>query len=403
MDKLRRVALTIFITICITYFVENFLRTTASALTPVLIQELGITRGAMGFLITGYFLVYGIMQFPAGVLADILGPRKSIIWFTAFTILGGTLFWVSYKYELLFAAQFIMGVGTSVFYINALTLVTRWFPSNRKATAVGVLSACSGLGAFTSYLGFPLAIVYWGNWRILYLGMLAVLSINWLMNYVFIKDSPIDPLPKLRPRKSVLFAYKQTLGDKRLHPLFFGYVMMGLNFVLFQWANQYLIEAKQLTYVQAGLVTSIGTVAGFIGCIVLGVLSDKVKLRRLPVIVFLGIYTVLLGCLVVLPGGLPVIVYAGLWGSMSLCGSTWVLFPSMVGEVVSSEKASMGFGTMNGLMMIVSSLSTPIYGSLVDATGSFFVPTMLSLGLSIFDLIILFLFLRETYGNVVSE
>ena len=260
-------ALTIFFTIFITYFVENFLRTTASALTPVLIQELGITRGAMGFLITGYFLIYGIMQFPAGALTDILGPRKSIIWFTAFTIFGGALFWVSYKYELLFAAQFIMGVGTSVFYVNAITLVTRWFPSNRKATAVGILSACSGLGAFTSYLGFPLSIVIWGNWRILYLGMLGVLSINWLMNYVFIKDSPLEASPKSKPRGNIIEAYIQTLKDRRLYPLFFGYIMMGLNFVLFQWANQYLIEAKQLTYVQAGLVTSLGTVAGFIGCI----------------------------------------------------------------------------------------------------------------------------------------
>ena len=396
-------ALTIFVTICVTYLVENFLRTTASALTPVLIQELGITRGAMGFLITGYFLIYGIMQFPAGVLADILGPKKSIIWFTALTLLGGALFWVSYRYELLFAAQFIMGVGTSVFYLNAITLVTRWFPPHRKATAVGVLSAISGIGAFASYLGFPLSVVLWGNWRTLYLGMLGVLAINWLMNYVFIKDSPIDPPPKLKPRGNVVIAFKQTLRDKRLYPLFFGYIMMGLNFILFQWANQYLIEAKQLTYVQAGLVTSLGTVAGFVGCIALGSLSDKLKRRRLPVIVFLGVYTVLLGCLVILPGGLPVVVYAGLWGSMSLCGSTWVLFPSMVGEVVTPEKASIGFGVMNGLMMIISSLSTPIYGSLVDVTGSFLVPTMISLGLSVIDFIVLFLFLRETYGNIALE
>jgi len=383
--------------------VENFLRTTASALTPVLIQELGITRGAMGLLITGYFLIYGIMQFPAGVLTDTLGPRRSIIWFTALTILGGTLFWLSYRYELLFAAQFIMGVGTSVFYINAITLVTRWFPPNRKATAIGILSASSGIGAFASYMGFPFAIVLWGNWRILYLGMLGVLSINWLMNYVFIKNSPIEIPSTSKPRGSVVSSFNQTLKDKRLHPLFFGYVMMGMNFILFQWANQYLIEAKQLTYIQAGMVTSIGTVAGFVGCVALGALSDKLKKRRLPIIAFLGVYTFLLGCLIFSPGGLPVVVYAGLWGSMSLCGSTWVLFPSMIGEIVPPERASMGFGAMNGLTMILSSLSTPIYGSLVDLTGSFFIPTMISLGLSVFNFIVLYLFLRETYGNTVLQ
>jgi len=399
LDKLRRAAITILFTICITYFVENFLRTTASALTPILIQELEITRGAMGLLITGYFLIHGVMQFPAGILADILGPRRSIIWFTAITILGGALFWASYSYELLFAAQFIMGVGTSVFYINAITLVTRWFPSNRKATAVGVLSAISGIGAFASYMGFPLSIALLGSWRILFLAMLGILSINWLMNWAIIKDSPIDLPTKSRPRGSIVEAFKGTLRDKRLYPLIFGYIMMGLNFILFQWANQYLIESKQLTYVQAGLVTSLGTVAGFIGCVVLGVLSDRLHRRRLPVIAFLGAYTVLLGCLIALPGGLPVVVYAGLWGTMSLCGSTWVLFPSMVGEVVTPEKASMGLGVMVGLMMIISSLSTPLYGSLVDVTGSFFIPTVISLGLCTLDFIVLYIYLRETYGH----
>jgi predicted MFS family arabinose efflux permease len=86
----------------------------------VLIQELGISRGAMGLLITGYFLIYGIMQFPSGVLADVLGPRKSIVWFTALTCVGGLLFWLSYRYELLLAAQFIMGIGTSVSTLTRL-------------------------------------------------------------------------------------------------------------------------------------------------------------------------------------------------------------------------------------------------------------------------------------------
>jgi cyanate permease len=75
----------------------------------------------------------------------------------------------------------------------------------------------------------------------------------------------------------------------------------------------------------------------------------------------------------------------------------------MVVEVVPPRKASIGFGTMNGLTMIFSSLATPIYGSLVDMTGSFFVPTIISLGLGVFTLIILFIFLKETYGNANRE
>ncbi len=41
LEKQRRLALMILAAVCLTYFVENFLRSAASALTPVLIVELG--------------------------------------------------------------------------------------------------------------------------------------------------------------------------------------------------------------------------------------------------------------------------------------------------------------------------------------------------------------------------
>ena len=403
LEKQRSLALTILATICITYFVENFLRSAASALTPVLIQELGISRGAMGFLITGMFLIYGIMQFPAGLLTEILGPRKSIIWFTALTVVGGVLFWLSYRYELLLIAQFTMGVGTSVFYINAISIISRWFPRDKKATAVGILSATTGIGAFTSYMGFPLATVILGSWRILYFAMLCILALNWAMNFLILKDSPNATNSTEIKRQNILQAYKETLLVKRLHPLIFGYIMMGFNFILFQWVNQFMIESKKLTYLESGMVASVGTVAGFLGCLAMGTLSDRLGQRRLPVIFSLGVYTLLLSILIITPVGSSVLLYVGIWGTMSVFSSVWVLFPSMVGEVVSPSKASLGFGTMNGLMMILSSIATPLYGSLVDITGSFFIPTIISLGISIFTLSMLFVFLKETYSNVIKD
>lgn len=145
MEKRRWFALVILGSICVTYYVENFLRTAASALTPVLIVELGINKGTMGLLISAYSLVYGLMQIPAGMLTDVLGPRKTILGFTALTVVGVFLFWLSYRLELLYVAQFMIGIGCSVFYINAVSIIGRWFPADRKATAIGILSAASGL------------------------------------------------------------------------------------------------------------------------------------------------------------------------------------------------------------------------------------------------------------------
>jgi len=187
MEKSRHYALILLTTICVTYFVENFLRSAAGALTPLLIEELNISHGAMGMLISAYFFIYGVMQVPSGILSDRLGARKTILYFTVLTIVGIFLFWWSKSYEFLFVAQFLIGIGCSTFYINAVKLVSAWFPANRKATAIGILSASSGLGNFISYIGFPVAVERLGGWRTLYLWMSILLVINWVMNIFLLK------------------------------------------------------------------------------------------------------------------------------------------------------------------------------------------------------------------------
>ncbi|MDP2900852.1 MAG: MFS transporter [Candidatus Bathyarchaeota archaeon] len=165
LERKRWFALVLLATICVTYYVENFLKTAASALSLVLIKELDINKGTMGLLITAFFIIYGLMQIPAGMFTDMFGPRKTILGFTALTLVGVFLFWLSFRFEMLVVAQIIMGIGCSVFYINAVSLITHWFPIERKATAIGILSAASGLGNFTSYMGFPLANTMFGGWR----------------------------------------------------------------------------------------------------------------------------------------------------------------------------------------------------------------------------------------------
>jgi MFS family permease len=398
LEKQRRIGLAILATISVTYLIENFLRSAASALTPVLIDELSITRGAMGFLITGYFLIYGVMQFPAGFLANILGPRKCIVWFTALTSVGCLLFWMSYRYELLFAAQFIMGVGTSVFYINAVTLISHWFPQDKRATAIGILSASSGVGAFASYMGLPLAVTLWGDWRTLYLAMLGVLVVNWGMNFVLLKDGPQDAPEPPKTKLNIVGSIRDVLRDRSFYPPLIGFMMTGFTFVLYNWINQFMIEDKGLTYIEAGTVSSLGTVAGFIGCLLIGVISDRLKKRKLPVITFLGLNTMLLGVLIYLPAGMPVAVYTAIWFAMGLCGSIWILFFGIVSEVLPPERAGIGLGLMNGLSTILSSLVTPVYGSLVDVTGSYYLPNIICLGLGVLTVALLAVIMKETYG-----
>ena len=398
-----RQTILILATLSVTYFVENFLRSSVSSLSPILIKELGITLGEMGLLITAFYLIYGIMQPAAGLLSSMLGPRKTILSFMILTCAGSVLFWLSHRYELLFLAQFIMGVGQSVFYINAVAIVSNWWPPEKKATAIGVLSASSGIGGFLCYMGFPLAQTYLGDWRLLYLVVVLILFLNLGTNFLLVRDSPPDVAPTATTRPKIVESLKDVLANKPFRVIIVVYTLTIFSGILNSWINPYLMNVKGLTYVEAGFVSSFGTVAGFLGCIVIGIVSDRLRSRRKPVVFFTGMASVLFACMIFIPAQMPFPAYALVWCGLCLCNSIWVLFWSMGGEMLPTGKSSIGLGMMNGISTIISSIIAPIYGSLVDVTGSYFTPNIIALGFSLATFAFIFFSVKETYKGVSAQ
>ena len=404
MEKSRQYALILLSTICITYFVENFLRMAAGALTPILIEELKISHGAMGLLISAYFFIYGVMQIPSGVLSEKFGARKTILTFTAITVVGIFLFWSSKSYNLLFVAQFLIGIGCSTFYINAVKLVTTWFPANKKATAIGILSASSGLGNFVSYMGFPLAVEKWGSWRPLYLIMSVILVLNWVMNIFILKDKNGTEVEKVeKDTTPITKTIIETLKDKRLYPFLAGYILSTTAWVFMNWMPQFLIDAKGMTYIQVGQIASVGTIAGIPGCILVAAISDKLKKRKTPLLGFSILASTVLIIFLNLPGTTPVYVFSALNFLMGFAYSYWVLYFSMIPETLPLRKATVGLGIVNGLGTVMFSVFAPAYGYLVDVTGSYTMSNTLIQGLSLLMPIIFFFFIKESYGGINQD
>jgi predicted MFS family arabinose efflux permease len=403
LERSRHYAVILLASICVTYFVENFLRSAAGALTPILIDELGISHGAMGLLVSAYFFVYGLMQLPSGILSDTFGAKKTILGFTSLTVVGVFLFWVSRSYSLLFAAQFLVGVGCSTFYINAVKLVSTWFPADRKATAIGVLSASSGLGNFVSYMGFPIAMEALGGWRILYLGMSVILVFNWVMNFFILKDREEPQASHQTGGGSILGSVSHALRDSRIYPFLAGYILASTGWVFMNWMTQYLMDVKGFTYFQVGQIASAGTIAGIPGCIIVASISDRLRKRRLPLVGFASLYSAALAVFFLLPASTPLPVYMALTFTIYFCGSFWVLFFSMIPETLPAETVAIGLGIVNGAGTIGFSVMAPVYGALVDVTGGYGASNTLILGAALATPIIFGLLVKECYGRSPKE
>jgi len=381
--KRGRQGLLILAATCLTYFTENFLRSSPSALSPVLIEELGLSYGVAGLLFSSYYFLYALMQVPSGMLSDTLGPRRTIIGFTVFTVVGTVLFSLSRGFWMLLASQLLIGLGSSVFYINAVKIVSGWFPIERRASAIGVLSAASGLGNFAAYMGLPLATAYLGGWRILFVYCAGLMVANFMANFVVLRDHP-DEGRKVNGQGggSVLGSLRNVLVDRGLRPILAGYILMSLFWVFFMWLPQLLTDRWGLSYIDVGLISSAATITGIPGCILVGVVSDRLRSRKTPL----------------LPLGTPTAVFAILAAVLGLTISVWVLFFSIVPEILPQETAGVGLGLINGAGTLVSSLVSPIFGMLVDVTGSYAVSQTLILAAGVLMTIVFVLFIGETYG-----
>jgi predicted MFS family arabinose efflux permease len=395
-----RYAIVILAAVTLTYFTENFIRSAPSALSPILIEELGLSYGMAGVLFSSYFLLYALMQVPSGILSGALGPRRTIIGFTVFTVAGSLLFYSAHDFWLLIVAQLLIGLGSSVFYINAVRLTSGWFPQERQATAIGLLSASSGLGNFAAYMGFPLAITAIGGWRPLYLYCSILMVASFVANVFLLKENP-DADNNHRNRGAPLpSSIKGAFGDRRIYPFLVGFVFMSFTWVFFTWLPQFLIDARGLSYIDVGIVSSAGTIMGIPGCILIALVSDRLRKRKLPLVLFSASANLLLIVLLFVPAGTPVTIYAILMGGIGFCQSIWVLFFPMISETLPLETSGIAQGLVNGIGTLGFSLISPIYGTLVDVTGGYSTSNIVVLVTGVLTTMIYALFTMETYGGV---
>jgi len=391
----------ILASICVNYFIENFLRSAPSALSPILIEGLSLSHGGAGLLISSYSLLYAVMQIPSGILSDGLGPRRTIIGFTLFSVVGVFLFYLGSRMEVLLAAQMLIGLGGSVFYINAVKLISNWFPPERQASAVGILSATLGLGSFTAYIGFPLSSSLTGGWRTLYLYCSALLVANLVANLFILRDSPNPKTQKSTSIDGSLgLALKQVLGNRRLYPLLAGYLLAGLSWVFLSWLPQYLTDTRGFSYIDVGIVSSVGTLAGIPGCILIGAVSDKLRKRKLPLVAFSAAYSCLLALFLYLPGWMPQAVFAVVAAALGFTVSLWVLLIPMVSETLPPEIEGIGLGVLNSVGTLGFTLSAPVYGMLVDKSGGYLLSNIVILIGGVLMTAIYSFFTSETYGGV---
>ncbi|MBI5251757.1 MAG: MFS transporter [Desulfomonile tiedjei] len=340
--------------------------------------------GFMGLLASAYFYPYALMQFPAGLLSDSLGPRKTVTFFLSIAAAGSVLFGLAPGVEVAVFARVLVGLGVSMVFIPAMKILSQWFRVTEFAFMTAILTTTGGIGALIA--ATPLAVMTgWIGWRysfqIIGLGTLIIAVMVWL----FVRNKPQDkgwpslaeidhsgPGTAAPPLTIPLWqGARRVVTEKYFWPIaawfFFGcgvfFSFGGL------WAGPYLQHVYGMTRAEAGNVLNMISVGMIFGSPLVSLLSDRVFYSRRRVLTLCS--SVLVAVMVflnVFHSGLPIWVLYPVFVVFSVTSSAIVVIGfATTKELFPIEIAGTSVGTMNLFPFLGGAIFQPALGRVLDA------------------------------------
>ena len=113
---MKRNNLLVFLILCI-WFVISFITNILGPLMPVIIDTYNLSLTLAAFLPFSFFLAYGIMSIPAGMMIEHFGEKSSLMIAFGFTLTGTFLFALLPIYRVAIASLFIIGMGMAMLQV----------------------------------------------------------------------------------------------------------------------------------------------------------------------------------------------------------------------------------------------------------------------------------------------
>ena len=274
-------------------FVNQFNRISMAVAADLRIMERSeIDPVAMGMVYSAFLLGYTVFMTPGGWLTDRFGPRRALAamglgsaLFVALTgaaglafAAGGALWWA------LVGVRGLMGACSAPVFPAAAAFATRWFPSDRRALANGLIVGASPLGVAVTYplFGFLVRRLDWPGAFLLTAALTAGLALLWAWSAT---DHPPEADPAERAVATGALspdppgAWRAVLADRGLWLIRASYTAVGyFDFLFFYWMNYYFTTVLKLP--NAAWYASLPPLAMAAGIPLGGWVSDRLARAR---------------------------------------------------------------------------------------------------------------------------
>jgi ACS family glucarate transporter-like MFS transporter len=380
-------------------------RTVLSIAGPALSKLMHLDSVSMGYIFSAFGWSYVLAQLPGGWLLDRFGSRKiyaiSLFAWSFFTFITGfTGFFVGVSAVVaLFTLRFLLGLAEAPAFPANSRITVAWFPTKETGTAAAIFNSAQYFATvlFAPLLGYIVQNYGW-EYSFIFMGIIGfVFLIFWLMfihapkESKYINQAELDYITEGGALAGMDFHPKdkkssndhptwhflsQLLKSRMMVGVYIAqYCINAITFFFITWFPVYLVQARGMSILKAGIVAVLPAIFGFVGGNLGGIFSDSLLKK---------------GASLTMARKLPIVVGMLFSMSMIFCNYTdveWIVVAFMalsyfgkgvgaLGWAVNADTAPREIPGLSGALFNtfgnMSSIITPIaIGYLIDVRHSF--------------------------------
>ncbi|WP_233837073.1 MFS transporter [Paraburkholderia sp. ZP32-5] len=285
MRKMRWVV----ILLCFLAIAVNYIdRANLAVAAPEIEKALGIGPAEMGFILSGFFWTYALMQMPFGWFVDRVGARialpLAVGWWSVFTAATA----LTSSVAGMFGCRLLLGVGEAGAYPSCTKLVSQWFRPQERAIATSIFDSGSRVG---SALSIPVVALIIGTlgWKAAFI-LTGLLGAVWIAGWFVIYRSPAHadmsgaedaaPVVQNTDHEHSKVTWASLFRHRTLWGMMLGFFC--LNFVIYffiTWFPSYLVQTRGFSLKSLGTLGMIPALIAIPGGWLGGYVSDALFRR----------------------------------------------------------------------------------------------------------------------------
>src|SRR3989344_4805443 len=277
------------------YCYAYFLRVTPSIMMDDLLRHFQINAAQFGNLSAFYYYAYTPMQLPVGLLLDRYGVRVVLSLASLVCVAGLWIFISTDHLAMASLGRFMIGFGSAFAYISCLNLAVRGLPPTRFALAATLTTSFGMSAGMLTDVYLIKVVEQVGYYHALFFGLVVGLVISFFV-FLIIRDKPhADERSNAEPRmtfKELLQAMGMAFRNKQILLIgLVGWLMYLMASVFLDiWGIPFLKAVYHLSNSQASQTAAMVFLGWIIGSPMIGVMSDKMRRRRMPLAIttFIG-------------------------------------------------------------------------------------------------------------------